>query len=97
MVTKTSAVSTMTVKRKVAGISVTGRTYDLHGKAIGFLWNSKSNGDILLLRIQERLSQKYRFTQMNWHQKPSAGASASRAIIEELMTTSDLVITAIGD
>ena len=35
------------------------RPSDLRGKSVGFLWNSKPNGDILFDRLEELLRQKY--------------------------------------
>ncbi len=97
MLTKTIAVLDPTSKSRVKEISMVPRLHDLNGKAIDFLWNSKPNGDILLLRIKERLSQRFSFARTGWHQKPHSGVPLKATTIEELTLTSDLVINAIGD
>ena len=95
MVTKTIAVLIPTAKPRVKEVSMASRLHDLNDKVVGFLWNGKPNGDILLLRIKEQLSQRFHLAGTNWHQK-DAGVPAEAAI-EELTRTSDLVINAIGD
>jgi hypothetical protein len=64
---------------------------------IGFLWNSKPNGDILLSSIKDRLSQKYQLTETSWHQKSSVATPADASDIDKLADNSDLVIIAIAD
>jgi len=97
MVTKTITVLDPTSTHGGKEISTAPRVNDLNNKVVGFLWNTKPNGDLLLLRIIERLSQRFRLAGTNWHQKPGASVPADAAIIEELAQTSDLVITATGD
>ena len=97
MVAKTIAVLDPTAKPRVKETSISPRINDLNGKMIGFLWNSKPNGDILLLRLEERLSQRFQLAGTHWHQKTGAPVAADAATIEELTRTSDLVINAIGD
>ncbi len=96
MVTRSIAVLVPTAEHRIKEISLVPRVHDLNGKVIGFLWNGKPNGDLLLLRIKEQLSQRFRFAGTNWHEG-RLGAVADVAIMEELARTSDLVISAIGD
>ena len=97
MVTKTISVLDPTVKPDSKEIPMPPRVHELNDKAIGFLWNQKSNGDVLLLRIKEQLGQRFHFTRANLYPKSSTQAMADADIIEELTHTSDLVINAIGD
>ena len=94
--TKTITVLVPTAKSKVEGISGAPRILDLNDKAIGFLWNRKPNGDILLRRIKEQLSQRFHFTATYWHEGNTDKAD-DISIIEELARTSNMVINAIGD
>ena len=97
MVTKTVTLLDPTSKARERKLKMAARPGNLEGKVVGFLWNSKPNGNILLLRIKEQLSQRFRLTGTNWQEKPGAGVSASADTMEELKRTSDLVINAIGD
>lgn len=94
---KTITVLDPTAKPKVTNVPMAPRVRDLNGKAIGFFWNTKPNADILLLRIQEQLSQRFLPAGTNWHQKQVASIAAEDTTINELVNTSDLVIIAIGD
>ena len=96
MTTKIITVLVPTAKARVKEISIAPRVHDLNDKVIGFLWNGKPNGDILLLRIKEQLSQRFRFAGTDWHQGNTDKADDT-STIEELARTSDLVINAIGD
>ena len=97
MVTKTISVLDPTVQSDSKEIPMSPRVHELNDKAIGLLWNQKSNGDVLLLRIKEQLCQRFHSTRANLYPKFSTQAMAEADIIEELTHTSDLVINAIGD
>ncbi len=94
--TKTITVLDPTGKPRFKEIPIATRVHDLNDKVVGFLWNDKPNGDILLLRIKEQLSQKFRLAGTNWHRGRRAPGDYTTSI-EELTRTSDLVINAIGD
>ena len=94
--TKTIAVLVPTGEHKDKRIPLPSRVTDLNGKVIGFLWNRKPNADILLRRIQEQLSQRFRLAGTSWVLGGMA-ATVDPAIIEELTRTSDTVIIASGD
>ncbi|MFC1917136.1 hypothetical protein ACFLXH_00585 [Chloroflexota bacterium] len=72
------------------------RLKDLQDKVIGFLWNTKPNGDILLNRLRTQLEQKYNLAEAIWCQKSATAVPAGADIIERL-NTADAVITAVGD
>jgi hypothetical protein len=97
MVPNIIAVLDPTAKSKVKEIPTAPRVNDLNGKVVGFLWNKKANGDLLLLRIKEQLSERFKLAGTNWHQKSSSGVPADRFIIEELVRTADVVINGQGD
>ena len=69
----------------------------LEGKVLGFLWNSKANGDIVLKRIKEILLQRYNLSGTIWQQKPQASNPAEANVMESLISGCDLVINAQGD
>ena len=97
MVEKTIAVLSPTTKPNIKDIPIAPRIHDLDGKVIGFLWNSKPNGDLLLTSIKERLLERFQISGVKWHQKHSLAAPADTNDITELALASDMVINAIGD
>ena len=64
---------------------------------ISFFWNSKPNGDLLLLNIKERLKQKYPQLVMSWFQKESSSAAANISIINLVSAQTELVVIATAD
>ncbi len=97
MAQKTIAVLDPTAKPRPKEVIRPHQLNDLNGKVVGFLWNTKPNGDILLLRIKEQLSQRYRLAGTEWREKGGTSVAAEAAIIEALVKTSDVVVNAIGD
>ncbi len=98
--TKTIAVLVPTCKPTAKEIPIAPRVHDLNDKVVGFIWNSKPNGDILLLRIKEQLSQRFRLAGTNWHQSfIDLGRDYSRVPAEAtaIARISDLVINGQGD
>ncbi len=96
MTSRMIAVLNPTVKRRVSEVAVAQRLPDLNDKAIAFLWNSKVNGDLLLLRVKELLLQKFRLAGTSWHQKATAALPAEATLLEAL-GQDDLVINGVGD
>ena len=97
MAIKNTTVLNPTAKPRLKEISMAPRVHNPDGKVVGFLWNQKPNGDLLLQKIRDQLSQKFNLSGTNWHQKSSGAVPAEVTTIEELARTSDLVINAIGD
>ena len=97
MESKTIMVLDPTVKPKHKSISIARRLMDLNGKAVGILWNEKPNGDILLNRIKEKLSQKYNPSEIIWRAKDTASRPANSATLNDLASRADMVINAIAD
>jgi hypothetical protein len=64
---------------------------------IGFLWNSKPNGDVLLEAIKDKLTAKLGLASTSWYQKDSPSSPASPDILTKLANESDMVITATAD
>ena len=69
----------------------------LQGKAVGFLWNSKPNGDILFCRLEELLRQKYEVSAVTYKNKPTASAGATEQVLEELAASCEAVIVGLAD
>jgi hypothetical protein len=97
MVPNIIAVLDPTAKSKVKEIPTAPRVNDLNGKVVGFLWNKKANGDLLLLRIKEQLSERFKLAGTNWHEKAGPGLPAAMPIIEDFIRTADVVINGQGD
>ena len=73
------------------------RLPDLRGRAIGFLWNSKPNGDILFARLEELLRQKYEITDSMHRRKPTASVPATEQDVDELAASCHAVVVGLGD
>ena len=97
MATKTVTLLDPTSKAREKKLKMAVRPDNLEGKVVGFLLNSKPNGNLLLLRTKELLSQKFRIASTNWLEKPEAGIPATADTMDELTRTADLVINAVGD
>ena len=96
MVERTITVLDPTVGPQAKEVSTSSRVDDLNGKVLGILWNSKPNGDIMLRRIEELLSERFRFADTIWRQKPMAGIPGTEAL-QGLVGKADFVINAQGD
>ena len=73
------------------------RPADLRGKAVGFLWNSKPNGDILFQRLEQLLREKYEIPEALYRRKPTASIPAEERVIEELAATVEVAVVGLGD
>jgi hypothetical protein len=78
-------------------IEMVGRPRDLDGKFIGFMWNHKPNGDILLKNVEVALREKCNLSGTMMREKSVASSEAGTEVLEELSAKCDLVILAIGD
>jgi hypothetical protein len=86
-----------TAKSKAKEIKVNTPAGDLNGKMIGFMWNHKPNGDILLLRIQEELSRRLKLKGTIWKHWEGGGSEPEASILDAMANSADMVIVAIGD
>lgn len=94
---KTTVVLVPTSKPEVKEIPLARRVNDFNGKVIGYIWNRKPNADILLKEINRLLNARFQIDGTKWHEKTSAALAAEITLIEELVNSSDMVISAMGD
>ena len=73
------------------------RPADLRGRTVGFLWNSKPNGDALFSRLEQLLREKYEIKLTSHQRKPTASLPADKNILDELATSTDAVVVGLGD
>ena len=73
------------------------RPADLRGKAVGFLWNSKPNGDVLFGRLEQLLREKYEIPAALYRRKPTASIPAEPQVVEELAAAVDVAVVGLGD
>ncbi len=73
------------------------RPTDVRGKTLGFLWNSKPNGDILFGRLEELLREKYEISGTIYRRKPNSSSPATEQVLDELATSVDLAVVGLGD
>ena len=69
----------------------------LGGQSVGFLWNSKPNGDMLFERLEKLLREKYEISDVVYKRKPTASIPAKDEIIDELAETVQAVIVGLAD
>ena len=73
------------------------RPFDLRGKTVGFLWNSKPNGDVLFQRLELLLREKYEIPAALYRRKPTASIPAEPGVIEEMAATVEVAVVGLGD
>lgn len=73
------------------------RPVDLRGKSVGFLWNSKPNGDVLFGRLEQLLREKYEIPEALYRRKPTASIPAEPRVIEELASRVEVAVVGLGD
>ena len=73
------------------------RPEDLRGRAVGFLWNSKPNGDVLFRRLEQLLREKYEISDVLYRRKPTASIPAEPQAIEELASRVEVAVVGLGD
>ena len=95
--TGTITVLDPTAPPRELSISMALRPDDLRGLRVGFLWNSKPNGDALFSRLEELLREKYEITLTSHHRKPTASIPADQSILDELAKSADAVVVGLGD
>ena len=69
----------------------------LGGQSVGFLWNSKPNGDLLFERLEKLLREKYEIANVVYKRKPTASLPAKEEVIEELAESVQAVIVGLAD
>ena len=73
------------------------RPKELNGLRVGLLENSKHNSDVLLLKIADRLKDRFEMEMTFLAGKKSASDFVSEGLIAEFRTKADFVIAGIGD
>jgi hypothetical protein len=87
-----------TAEPKIKKLGVNARVSNLNGKTLGFLWNEKPNGDILLQRLKERLTQKFQFAGTEWGQIGGLHVEVEKEpVLKELARKADTVVIAVCD
>ena len=69
----------------------------LGGQSLGFLWNSKPNGDLLFERLGKLLKEKYEIADVVYKRKPTASIPAKDEVIDELADSVQAVIVGLAD
>ena len=69
----------------------------LGGQSLGFLWNSKPNGDILFNRLEQLLREKYEIADAVYRRKPTASVGATQKVLEELAASTQAVVIGLGE
>lgn len=77
--------------------SLAQRLPELGGKAVGFLWNSKPNGDVLFGRLEELLRQKYEMIRAVHESKPRSSEGATQRVLDGLASAAHLAVVGLGD
>lgn len=73
------------------------RPSDIRGRAVGFLWNGKPNGDTLFNRLEQLLREKYEISGAIHRRKSTASIPAPEQVIAELSELADGVVVGLAD
>ena len=73
------------------------RPNSLDGKTVGFLWNSKPNGDLLFEEFISQAGEKYDLKDVTRHRKPSAAIGATEDVYDSMASDCDVAVVALGD
>ena len=84
-----------TSERTPAARTRTARPASLDGLTVGLLDISKARGNVFLDRLEELLNQ--RGAKVERFRKPTFARPAPRALVEEILGKSDLVVEALAD
>ena len=69
----------------------------LRGKRIGILDNTKSNADVLMLRLAALLCQQYGAAEIVHRRKAHAAIGATEELFEDIVLGCDMVLVGSGD
>jgi hypothetical protein len=78
-------------------VSIAPRLASLNGLRLGVLDNTKWNANRLLRRTAARLDERFGFAAVNYYRKESFSKYADPALLSEIASGNDIVLTAIGD
>ena len=86
-----------TVPPRELRVNLAPRPARLGGGTVGFLWNSKPNGDLLFARIEALLREKYEISDVIHRSKQTASIPAPLPVLEELAARAQVAIIGLGD
>ena len=69
----------------------------LGGQSLGFLWNSKPNGNLLFERLEKLLREKYEIADVIHWRKPTASLPAEDSVLDEMAGSVQAVIVGLAD
>lgn len=78
-------------------VSPAPRVAALAGLRLGILDNTKWNAGRLLRKIAALLSERHQFAAVNYYRKESFSKAAEPALVAQIASENDIVLTAIGD
>ncbi len=93
---KTTELLDPTGDAEVKVAKLAARVNNLDGLMLGVLYNGKPNGDIVLERIVEKISQKFKLGGVVRARKPTVGQGAPSDMLAKL-SKCQIVINALGD
>ncbi len=73
------------------------RPKELEGLRVGLVESTKFNSDVLLLKLAERLKDRYGMEMVMMNRKKSASHAVEEAAVSEFKTKADFVIAGVGD
>ena len=73
------------------------RVKTLEGLRLGLLDNTKWNANKLLRGVRDALQEKHAFAAVNYYRKESFSLNATPELLEEIVASNDVVVTAIAD
>jgi len=97
MAAKTIEVLNPTGRAARMDLAIAPRVNDLNGKTLGFIDNGKSNFDIFLSRVEELLSQKFRFADVIYAKKVLTGMPLDKDKMEKFAADCDVVVSGMCD
>ena len=80
-----------------AEIKLAPRPKSLQGLRVGLIENTKFNSKTLLLKVAQRLEQRYGMTVTLLNRKRSPSHEVDTGAVEEFRAKADFVISGIGD
>lgn len=94
--TSTITVLVPVVKAKIKEVNIVARVSELNNKVIGFLWNRKPNGEILLKEFEQQLSKRFHLAGTKWYER-NIGVPIDAGILDEIARSCDIVVNAVAD
>ena len=86
-----------TISAESEAFDLTPRPASLEGLKVGLVENTKYNSDTILLKIAERLDERYKIKMVHMARKKSSSHSVNDDAIQTLKQKTDFVLAGIGD